>query len=210
VRGTGTLAAAAWAFAAILAASPSRGQEQVRIQVPESVVFQVFDLQAKAAAPPSRLSFDHALLTSGSRLRISVRAEGLDLAGGPARIFFAAGNAYGGTGFSGSLREADYTPVFESGPCALSGGVEIAWSLAPLGRFDRAGARAVTLRWKVESLPGAVIPGSNARDLLNQTGPRTGPSTLQPASPSRQQGGSRPATPAGGSSPPPGSLLPEP
>ncbi len=151
---------ALWALIGGLAALPAVCQgprEEVRIQVPESVVFPVTDLRSKAAALPGLVTFDHALLAPGSRLRISVRAEGLDLGtGAPARISYAA-RARGGTPFSGSLRDTDFTPVFESDPLALAGSVEIAWTLEPLNRFDRAGNRgnhAVTLRWRVESIAG--------------------------------------------------------
>jgi hypothetical protein len=149
-----------WTLIGGLAALPAVCQgprEEVRIQVPESVVFPVTDLRSKAAAPPGLVTFDHALLAPGSRLRISVRAEGLDLgAGAPARISYAA-HGRGGIPFSGSLRDTDFTPVFESDSLAFAGSVEIAWTLEPLNRFDRAsnrGNRAVTLRWKVESIAG--------------------------------------------------------
>jgi hypothetical protein len=149
-----------WTLIGGLAALPAVCQgprEEVRIQVPESVVFPVTDLRSKAAALPGLVTFDHALLAPGSRLRISVRAEGLDLgAGAPARISYAA-HGRGGIPFSGSLRDTDFTPVFESDSLALAGSVEIAWTLEPLNRFDRAGNRgnrAVTLRWKVESIAG--------------------------------------------------------
>ncbi len=139
--------------ALLLLAAPALGQEEVRLQTPGSVVFPVTDLGAKSAAPSTLLSFDHARLAPGSRLRISVRAEGLDLGTGtPARISYAA-HARGGIAFSASLRDTEFTPVFESDPLTLSGTVEIAWTLEPLRRFDR-GNHGVTLRWKVESIPG--------------------------------------------------------
>jgi hypothetical protein len=119
--------------------------------VPDSVIFEILDLEGPATAAVSRLSFDHALLAPGNRLRISVRAE-VDPA---ARIRFSAANARGGVVFSGPLRPGDYTPVFESSPLALAGSVDLSWTLEPAGRFDRSGARGVTLRWKVESMPGA-------------------------------------------------------
>jgi hypothetical protein len=145
---------------ALALSTPALGQEQVRVQTPESVVFPVTDLRAKTAAPLTLLSFDHARLAPGSRLRISVRAEGLDLGtGAPARISYAA-HARGGIAFSASLRDTEFTPVFESDPLTLSGTVEIAWTLEPTGRFDRAGNHSVSLRWKVESVPGKVETAS--------------------------------------------------
>ncbi|HEV7505024.1 MAG TPA: hypothetical protein VGS07_08945 [Thermoanaerobaculia bacterium] len=138
-----------------LAALPAAGQElreQVVILVPEAVVFPVMNLAAKAAATPSLVTFNHAFLAPGSRLRISVRAETLDLAANtPARISYAA-HAQGGIAFSGSLRDTDFSPVFEGEPLTSSGSVEIAWTLEPLGRVGRSGNRGVTLRWKVESI----------------------------------------------------------
>lgn len=166
-----------WALIGGLAALPSVCQEppeQVRIRVPESVVFPVTDLRSKTAAPAGLVTFDHALLSPGSRLRISVQAEGLDLGtGAPARISYAA-HARGGTPFSGSLRDAEFSPVFESAPLASAGSVEIAWTLEPLGRFDRAGNRGVTLRWKVESIPGPVGPPGADR-FRPQPGPAAPP-----------------------------------
>jgi hypothetical protein len=154
--------ALAWTLISGLAALPAAGQEQVCLRVPDAVVFEVIDLRSKAVASPDLVTFDHALLSPGSRLRISVRAEGLDLGtGAPARISYAA-HGRGGIPFSGSLRDTDYTPVFESDPLVLAGSVEIAWTLEPLGRFDRSGSRGVTLRWKVESIPGpAATPGTD-------------------------------------------------
>jgi hypothetical protein len=147
---------AIWVLIGGLAAWPAVCQEprdQVSLQVPEAVVFPVTNLGSKADAISTLLTFDHARLARGSRLRISVRAEGLDLGTGtPARISYAA-HARGGTPFNSSLRATDYTPVFESDPLTLSGSVEIAWSLEPLGRVDRSGNRTVTLRWKAESIP---------------------------------------------------------
>jgi hypothetical protein len=158
------------ACALLLLAAPAIGQEEVRLQVPSSVIFPVTDLGAKAAAPATLLSFDHARLAPGSRLRISVRAEGLDLGtGAPARISYAV-HARGGIAFNAALRETEFSPVFESDPLTLSGTVEIDWTLEPLGRFDR-GNHGVTLRWKVESIPGAVS-GRPPRP----SGPSDGPS----------------------------------
>jgi hypothetical protein len=128
-------------------------REEVRLQVPEGVVFPVIDLRAKSVAGATRLTFDQARLAPGNRLRISVRAEGLDLGtGAPARISYAA-HGPGGTSFDSSLRDTGYTPVFESNPGTLAGSVEIAWTLEPPGRFERAGNHAVSLRWKAESIP---------------------------------------------------------
>jgi hypothetical protein len=118
--------AAVCLWGAGLTALPSQAQEQVRVQVPDSVIFEILDLEGPAIAAVSRLSFDHVLLAPGNCLRIS-----------------------------GPLRPGDYTTVFESSPLALAGSVDLSWTLEPAGRFDRSGARAVTLRWKVESIPGA-------------------------------------------------------
>ncbi len=174
---------AVWALLGGLAAGPAavcqEPPAQVRIQVPEAVVFPVTDLRSKAVASPGLVTFDHALLAPGGRLRISVRAEGLDLGtGAPARISYAA-RARGGTAFSGSLRDTDYTPVFESDPLALSGSVEIAWTLEPLGRLDRSGNRGVALRWKVESITapwGALGAGRFGREpgIARGAAPRDG------------------------------------
>ncbi|HEV8578334.1 MAG TPA: hypothetical protein VGX68_04570 [Thermoanaerobaculia bacterium] len=170
---------------ALLAAATAYGQEQVRIQVPESVVFEVLDAKTKSGAPPSRLAFDQAILASDHRLRVSVRAERLDFAssGAPPRIFFTAHGARGGTGFSGPLRETDFTPVFEGDPFALAGGVEIAWTLE---RFqDLGGARVypVFLRWKVESVPGGNRPGNRFPDAGDPLAAASGRASAASGSP---------------------------
>jgi hypothetical protein len=152
---------AVWVLIGGLAAWPAVCQEprdQVSLQVPEAVVFPVTNLHSKAAALATVLTFDHARLARGSRLRISVRAEGLDFGTGtPARISYAA-HASGGTPFNGSLRDTDYTPVFEGDSLTLSGSVEIDWSLQLLGRIAHSGPRNVTLRWKAEAIPGTAAP----------------------------------------------------
>lgn len=173
-----------------LAALPCRAEEQIRIQVPDSVTFEILDLEGPATAGVSRLAFDHALLAPGNRLRISVRAE-TDLA---ARVRFTAANVRGGVAFSGPLRPGDYTPVFESSPLALAGNVELSWTLEPRGRFDRSGARGVTLRWKVESIPGAAPrpdrrqPSVTEREPFPEAMPEAG---FDP----RERGPGREATP---------------
>jgi hypothetical protein len=186
-RGTGGLLLAIGAFgAALLAATPCRGQEQVRIQVPERVVFQVLKAQAKSDAAPTRLTFDHAILAPGNRLRVSVRAERLDLAspGAPPRIFFTSRSARGGTGLSGPLRETDFTPVFEGDPFALSGALEVAWALEPFAPGGGPQVYPVSLRWKVESVPGGSEPGLGspaASDPAAELSPCSGTEICRPS-----------------------------
>lgn len=174
-----------------LAAPPSQAQEQVRVQVPDSVIFEILDLQGPATAAVSRLSFDHVLLAPGNRLRISVRAEA-DLA---ARIRFTAANARGGVAFGGPLRPGDYTTVFESSPLALAGSVDLSWTLEPMGRFDRSGSRGVTLRWKVESMPGASPRRDGGRPSLLERGPSAGAVPEAGSDPREREGPGRVATP---------------
>lgn len=159
MSGAAPRVAAGLLVSALLAAAlPAAAQERVRIRVPDEVTFDL-SLEERAAAPPSRVSFDHALLAPGSRLRISVRAEGLRLAaGGAVRLSFRPLAARGGVTWSGTATEAGYTPVFESFPLALAGGVDLEWTLEPLGRFERAGAHSVTLQWKLEAVPGGEAP----------------------------------------------------
>lgn len=149
---------AVWLGGAGLVALPSQAQEQVRLQVPGAVSFEVLDLEASATAV-SRLSFDHVLLAPGNRLRISVRAE-TDPA---ARIRFTTTNSRGGVAFGGALHPGDYTVVFESSPLALTGGVDLNWVLEPIGRF---GSHGMTLRWKVESVPVAVLHREQGKPSL--------------------------------------------
>ena len=183
---------AVWLGGAGLAAFPSQAQEQVRLRVPDSLSFEILDLEAPATAV-SRLSFDHVLLAPGNRLRISVRAEA-DLAAG---IRLTATHPRGGVAFGGALHPGDYRVVFESSPSALAGGVDLNWILEPIGRL---GSRGVTLRWKVESVPGAAPHTDWGRSSL--TG-REFPSEALPEAGSdpRERGPGRGATPR-----PPGSV----
>lgn len=138
------------------AAAAASGEERVDLSLPESLLFRVTDLASGAAPVTATLSFRHILLLPGRALRISVRAEGGEAAGAAPEISFTPKRARGGSGFRGRLRSGDYTPVFESAPLAAWGDVEIVWRLESAGRVERAGPRAVTLRWKVESVS---VPG---------------------------------------------------
>ena len=97
---------AIWALAGTLLAAPAAGQEQANIHVPGSVTFQVGNIRQQTLTTTlSLLSFSQAVLIPSHRLRISVQAANLDLAGTgvPVRLTFAGGNAQGGTGFSGQV-----------------------------------------------------------------------------------------------------------
>ena len=196
--------AAALAVSALVAATlPAAGQEQVRIRVPDDVTFDL-DLAERVTAPPSRVGFDHALLAPGSRLRISVRAEGLELPpGGAVRLSFRPLAARCGVAWSGTPTEAGYTPVFESFPLALAGGVDLEWTLEPLGRFERAGAHSVTLQWKLEAIPGGEAPvGGVVSPRLSPPprsvaplGERPGRRPTAPGRADRSPGGEPPSAP---------------
>lgn len=141
---------------ALQAAGAASSEERVDLALPESLPFRVTDLASGAAPVTATLSFRHILLLPGRRLRVSVRTEEREGGGAAPEISFTTKRARGGSGFRGRLRSGDYTPVFESAPLAAWGDVEIVWRLESAGRVERAGPRAVTLRWKVESVP---VPG---------------------------------------------------
>jgi hypothetical protein len=166
---------------------PLEIEERVDLELPASVTFQVTDVLRETTTSPTLLSFRHALLQPGRRLRIGVRLEGSP-GGTSDRISFATTRARGGTGFRGRLRATDFTTLFESAPATSSGSVEILWTLAPAGRPDRAGPHEITLRWKVESVPagGGLGPGSPSRRP---------PLTPPPAGPTLEPGERRPRIP---------------
>ncbi|HYO15014.1 MAG TPA: hypothetical protein VE685_17610 [Thermoanaerobaculia bacterium] len=168
-------------------AAPAGFQEQVDLDLPDSVIFQITDVLRDCTAGPSLLSFRHALLQPGRKLRIGVRIEGLERGTGH-RVSFKTAAARGGTGFRGRLRPTEFTTVFESAPAASSGSVEILWTLDAAGRTSRAGPREIMLRWKLESIPADawVVPGSPSPQVPSA------PPTVRPL----LEPGERPHSPA--------------
>jgi hypothetical protein len=168
-------------------AAPSDLGERVALDLPASVTFQVTDVLRDATTSPTLLSFRHALLEPGHRLRIGVRLENARGAASD-RISFATARARGGTGFRDRLRASDFTTLFESAPGAPSGSVEILWTLETVGRPDYAGPREITLRWKAESVPAGVgaSPGAPSRRP---------PLALPPVGPTLEPGERRPQIP---------------
>ena len=134
------------------------GLGTVRIVVPPMVMFEVLDVSAPTTSSvPTSVSFDQAVLGLGQVLRISVRADGdFTLVNGPAipatSISWTTTNIVNGIGLNGVLNKTTYTPVFQSTMGALSGRVDLSWTLAAPGPDVRAGTRQAALRWKLEAI----------------------------------------------------------
>ena len=138
---------------------PQLGVGSARVFVPAVVLFNVPDVNVQTSASgPVTVSFDTAILLLGQALRISVRADGdLTLPSGPpipaTNILWTASNAVNGIAFNGTLSKTVYTPVYESNIGAISGRVDITWTLSPPGgTILRSGSRSASLRWRFESV----------------------------------------------------------
>jgi hypothetical protein len=125
--------------------------EQVEIQVPPSIVFEVTDLAEGSigAQSPFVIAFRGARLAPGRSLRIAARLDSPLPSG--TTVTFHGRNPRGGTCASGSVEAASFTEVFSNTPSITAGGCELTWALANSTRIRRAGRYALTLRWQIES-----------------------------------------------------------
>jgi hypothetical protein len=134
-------------------------QGLVQISVPPMVSFDVLDVGVSTVGSPTptRVSFNNAVLLPGQVLRISVKADGnfappSGNAIPASKVSWTTSNTASGIGLNGVLSAAAFTPVFESQAGAISGGVDVTWTLAAPGAALRAGNHQVTLRWKLEAV----------------------------------------------------------
>lgn len=119
--------------------------EQVDVFLPGSVTLRAAGLGWQAVSPPVSVTFRHARLERGHVLRIGVTTDSPEV-----RISFATRSARGGIGRFGVAGSGLHSTVFESAPSAMAGGFEVVWALEGPAR---AGAQAVRLRWRIESVP---------------------------------------------------------
>jgi hypothetical protein len=153
------LAATLWAGAFATAEEPPQLIETARTTVPAVILFEVNDLTSttQAVSGTTTVAFDTALLGLGRALRISVKADGdLIPPNGVSipisNIAWSTSGVSNGVGVNGVLSKTTYTQVFQSNVGALSGQVDVTWTLSPPSVGVRAGLHQVTLRWKVESV----------------------------------------------------------
>jgi len=148
------------AIASLLAAATvASAQESVRITTPASVGFNVSNVTTDSNASSVRVSFDNVVLLPIHRLRISVKADSSNFTSpSTASLFIPASkvtwttsNATSGAGTSGTLTSASYGALFIGNSLALSGGVDVHWTLKAPGGGIRAGAHTLTVRYKVEA-----------------------------------------------------------
>ena len=128
--------------------TPASG-EQVAVQLPPSVLFQVYDLRGGpvAARAPFPVAWSGARLASGNSLRISVRLETPGV-----RLSFQGRGPRGGTCGNGYLTAGAFIRVFDGFAGATAGGCDLLWQLDSLGAVKRSGTYPVALRWKIESI----------------------------------------------------------
>lgn len=175
----------------LLLRASAGAQERVDVDFPSGAIFPVgLGAGMVAVSGPTLLSFRHALLSPGGRLRFSVRAEGEGVLTGCVVTFSA--HSMRGTARDGVLSVTDFLPVFESAPSAVSGSAEITWTLRCRSAIDRAGPHTLTLRWKVESVPASVwaspgLPGPPRTEWAPPL-PETGP---QPSGAAAERGSRR-------------------
>jgi hypothetical protein len=145
----------------LLRGAPGLPQEpRVEIQLPAAT--EASGLGAGDGLPPAALwiTYRHALLPPGQRLRLSVRAEGLESRSGISALSFTTANARGGLGLHGRLAGPEFVPVFEGHPLAVSGEVEVVWKIETSGPTRRAGRHDLVLRWRVDSVGGPEAAGA--------------------------------------------------
>ena len=158
------LVAAMWAGTVATAeepgwTAPSQLPQTVRVTVPAMVAFSVTNVSVAtlASTGATPVSFDLALLGLGRALRISVKADAdLTPPSGTAipasNVSWQTSNVTGGVGVNGVLSKTAYTQVYQGNVGALSGHVDLTWTLSPPGSAIRAGTHQGLLRWKFESV----------------------------------------------------------
>jgi hypothetical protein len=142
-----------------LAARPAVA-DTVDISIPSSLAFVVWDIAAPSTGSPDpfHIGFENANLTSGNRLKITVKANGPNFTSAvgssiPAgNASWTTANAVGGAGSGGTLSSSAYTQVFLSSTNPSSGGVDLLWTLAAPGQGVKAASHSLTITWKIESL----------------------------------------------------------
>lgn len=132
--------------------------ETVSVTLPGSISFGVTNISASTAGTGTkRASFSGAALKPNRAVNFSVKADGDFVPPGgvaipAARISWTTSNVTNGVGSNGTLSNTVYTQLFLGNDNAVAGGVDVTWTLAPLGVVPRAGAHNLTLRWKIEAL----------------------------------------------------------
>ncbi len=134
--------------------------ESVNIDIPSAVSFAVDDAtQTTVGSPnPFSITYSGASLDSGNELRLSVMASSTTFtapAGVPipaSNVSWTIGSVTNGVGAPGTLTADSFTQVYVSDPNAVSGGVDIIWSLAPPPAGVRAGQHTLSVTWKIESV----------------------------------------------------------
>lgn len=156
----GGLAIAALAVGAGLGgARASARADTVDISVPATVSFFVTDVSSPTRGNPSPtpVIFSNASLKKDRGVRLSIRADGNFTGPGgstiPAsHVSWAIASATGGFGFAGTLGTTSFTELFQAFADTPAGGVELAWSLAPISGPVRAGTHTLSVRWRIESV----------------------------------------------------------
>lgn len=133
-------------------------QESVTVTLPTSVSFTVSNVGTATAGSPAttRAAFTNATLLPDRLVRISVRADTERFSNGTdtfaaSLVSWGIAGTTNGTGLSGVLSAASWTPVFEGYLNGTEGAADLRWTLDAPGR-TRAGAHTLSVRWLIESV----------------------------------------------------------
>jgi hypothetical protein len=145
----------------LLTAASANAQATVTVTVPPSVGFFVTNVSMSTTGSPNpaTLSYTAAVIPVGQVLQFSLKADasaftspspGAAIAASD--VSWATSSASGGTGFSGTLSDTTWGPVFTSTTLPVTGSVDLTFTLAPPAAGIRSGAHTLTMRWKIESM----------------------------------------------------------
>jgi len=132
--------------------------ETVSITLPASIGFIVTNLNGRATGTgPARVSFSSAVLKPNRAVSVSVKADGDFVPPSGAAIpasclSWKTSNVTNGVGSNGTVSKTVYTQLFLGNDNAVSGGVDVTWTLGPITTVPRAGTHSLTLRWRIEAV----------------------------------------------------------
>ena len=151
--------AATWLAVFALASSTGGAQDTVDVTLPATVGFTITDVTANTVSDdnPTPVSFANGTYGNSLGLAISVKADGDFVPpSGPAipadYVSWTTASASNGVGHDGTLNTSSYTLLFQGDAGAVSGSVDVNWTLQAPGTPLRAGIHTLTLRWKFEAV----------------------------------------------------------
>ena len=145
-------------MSAIFAFSGSLHAEQVSVLVSPSENFTIVNTGASTPGSTSvSVIYSSAALTTGHRLKISVKASGPNFTsskgdGIPAnKVSWTVSSASGGSASAGTLSSSSWTQVFLSNTNPTSGSIALNFNLVAPGSESKAGTQTMQLDWQFSS-----------------------------------------------------------